>query len=141
MGELVEERSTRPEPTDDQVPSSSRYIRPAPTTLFQTRQHILKVRRSGTGNQCEVSMIAKDMCPNFGMTVFAEETSCSVENHLKPVQLLLRGSDQDSVAVIYPCQNEHVNQCGSRCVGQMPTDESQLTKMIEPRATDVSNMR
>ena len=49
---LVEERSTRLEPTDDQMQSSRRYIGPAPTTLFQTRQHVLKVRRSGTGNQC-----------------------------------------------------------------------------------------
>ena len=40
------------------VPSlpTRRYNGPAPTTLFQTRQHILKVRRSGTGNQCKVSM-------------------------------------------------------------------------------------
>ena len=65
--EPIEERSTRPEPIDDQVQSSRRYSGPAPTTLFQTRQHVLKVRRSGTGNQCKVSMIADDMCPNFGI--------------------------------------------------------------------------
>ena len=47
-------------------------------------------------------MIADDM---YSVFAGVDELQYSAENHLKPVQLLLRGSDQDSVAVIYPGQN------------------------------------
>ena len=42
-----------------------------------------------------------------------EYTGCTVEDHLKPVQMFLGGFNHDSVAMIYAAQNNCVNQYNS----------------------------